>query len=85
VSAVAVVESSWVELAACRGRPTSIWFSTRPFEQHAARTICRSCPVRARCLAEALAEETGEAFSFGVRGGLSAAERRTLLDRPHMP
>jgi WhiB family redox-sensing transcriptional regulator len=40
----------------------------------AARAACASCPVRAACLADALA--TGE--QFGIRAGLSPQARRAL-------
>ena len=37
----------------------------------AAKAVCRGCPVRQRCLAEALAR-----IPYGVAGGLTAGERR---------
>jgi hypothetical protein len=40
--------------------------------------VCRSCPVRAECLAEALEQETSAAYTYGVRGGLPAVERIEL-------
>jgi WhiB family transcriptional regulator, redox-sensing transcriptional regulator len=37
-----------------------------------AKRICARCPVRAACLADALASRDG----FGIRGGLTPNERR---------
>jgi WhiB family redox-sensing transcriptional regulator len=41
----------------------------------AAKQVCRGCPVRVECLAEALRRRE----RYGVWGGLTAAERRALL------
>jgi len=64
---------SWRDGAACRGR-LDVWYSPEPFEQQVAVAVCRRCPVRAACLAEAFAEES-DGSTFGVRGGLTAAQR----------
>jgi hypothetical protein len=77
----------WLEAAACRGRPLSWWFPARRqrFVIEVARAVCRSCPVRAECLAEAL-ELEDDSHRHGIRGGLTAAERRALAhgsQRPH--
>lgn len=42
-----------------------------------ARRICAACPVRARCLADAMVKESGLSYSFrtGILGGLSPWER----------
>jgi Transcription factor WhiB len=72
--------ASWVAQAACRGKPTAWWFPA-PSDELAVRVvvlICRRYPVRAECLEEALLVETG-GYVFGVRGGGTAGERRTLL------
>jgi WhiB family redox-sensing transcriptional regulator len=77
VTALADTSTSWLELAACRGKPLSWWYSDSAYTQGVARLVCRSCPVRGECLAEALAlEVNGE--RYGMRGGLSADERRGL-------
>ncbi len=41
-----------------------------------AKTVCAGCAVRPACLADALA--TPSSRDFGVRGGLTAGERRRL-------
>jgi Transcription factor WhiB len=73
-----VAATTWLEQAACRGRPTSIWFSASPLDQAVAITICSTCPGREPCLAEALALEDDAAEVYGVRGGLRPAERRGI-------
>jgi WhiB family redox-sensing transcriptional regulator len=45
--------------------------------QHRAKTVCRGCPVRTECLADALDNRV----EFGVWGGLTERERRALLRR----
>jgi WhiB family redox-sensing transcriptional regulator len=72
------VAPTWVQLAACRGMDTGWWFPERgdTFSGQVALTICRTCPVRAECLAEAMALGDVE----GIRGGLTAGERRALSD-----
>lgn len=71
------VPASWVERAACRGRPTALWFSRNEFEQAVAIAVCRRCSVRACCLEQALEEEAAAAGPpYGIRGGLRASERR---------
>jgi WhiB family redox-sensing transcriptional regulator len=66
----------WLSLAACRGRPTEWWFPERGdlLARAVAVAICRRCPVRADCLADALAlGDVGE--GAGIRAGLSGYER----------
>jgi WhiB family redox-sensing transcriptional regulator len=46
-------------------------------EQHRAMSVCRGCPVRTECLADALDNRV----EFGVWGGLTERERRSLLRR----
>lgn len=43
----------------------------------AAKAVCHRCPVRAECLAEALAR-----IPYGIAGGLTEDERRALRRRP---
>jgi hypothetical protein len=76
--------SSWLELAACRGRDPRWWFAhADSFETAVARSICARCPVRQPCLADALAVEAGAdvRYVYGLRGGLTGAERVRLRRR----
>ena len=66
----------WRALAECFGADTSAFFPDESRDHRAAyveaRAYCERCQVREPCLEEALA--VGE--SYGLRGGLSPAERR---------
>ena len=70
---------SWIDDAACRDRPTWWWFPGRghTLEVEVALSICRTCPVRRQCLADALdLEAPGE--RFGIVGGLTPDQRAQL-------
>lgn len=64
----------WRTAAACRGRPSWMWFPARGdrVTLDAAIKVCRSCTVRARCLNENLHEPDG------IYGGTTSLERRQL-------
>ena len=74
--------ADWRERAACLGKPTGMFFPERGFNPGLADVIelCGWCPVRAQCLADAMAEERGVASGYrhGVRGGLTAHQRYEL-------
>ncbi|GAA1095627.1 WhiB family transcriptional regulator [Nocardiopsis metallicus] len=64
------------ERAKCRdAAPDALFVQGRA--QNRAKLICLPCPVRARCLAEALDGQ----IEFGVWGGMTERERRALLRR----
>lgn len=66
----------WTTRAACGDEaPDSLFVSGAA--QHRAKTVCRGCPVRTECLADALDNRV----EFGVWGGLTERERRALLRR----
>ncbi len=73
-SALALVERDWDELAACRGRTDVDFFPENPWSKAAkpAIKVCRSCPVRNKCLEYAIANE----INHGIWGGMTPAERR---------
>jgi WhiB family redox-sensing transcriptional regulator len=66
----------WTLRAACRRVAPDELF-TSGAAQHRAKTVCRGCPVRTECLADALDNRV----EFGVWGGLTERERRALLRR----
>lgn len=73
-------ELAWREQAACRDHRAPEVFFPDPGGQAAetvaaAKQRCALCPVRAACLAYALARKE----RFGVWGGLTERERRPLL------
>ena len=49
----------------------------RGAQQRVAAKLCRSCPVRIECLADALDHRV----EWGVWGGMTERERRALLRR----
>ncbi|UXY25139.1 WhiB family transcriptional regulator [Streptomyces sp. HUAS TT20] len=66
----------WVESAACRSADPDELF-VQGAQQNRAKTLCHGCRVRTECLAEALDNR----IEFGVWGGMTERERRTLLRR----
>ena len=66
----------WREQALCRETDPEAFFPEKGQSPNAARQVCAGCPVRAECLADALARRD---VAFGVLGGLTPRERRDLL------
>jgi WhiB family transcriptional regulator, redox-sensing transcriptional regulator len=69
----AVHHQEWTALAKCRGTEDAMFGDT--FDQKRARLLCAGCPVRSECLAEALDNR----IEWGVWGGMTERERRSLL------
>ncbi len=66
----------WASAAACQsGDPDALF--VQGAEQNVAKRVCRTCPVRYECLADALDNK----IEFGVWGGMTERERRALLRR----
>jgi len=53
--------------------------------QNKAKMICMACPIIATCLADALLSEYAEGYSYGVRGGMTARQRRKFLKMTREP
>jgi WhiB family transcriptional regulator, redox-sensing transcriptional regulator len=75
-------EGGWRARAACRGEDPELFFpvgSVGPALAHIAeaKQVCAQCPVREACLNFALS--TGQ--NYGIWGGLTEDERRTLRRR----
>lgn len=68
--------ADWRHRGACRTHDPDRLFVTGA-AQRQAKIVCRGCPVRLRCLAEALDRR----IEFGVWGGMTERERRALLHR----
>jgi WhiB family redox-sensing transcriptional regulator len=71
----------WPRRAACREADPDLFHDrenesepARERREKRAKAVCARCPVRAECLADA--EDTREAY--GIRGGLTEAERRAI-------
>lgn len=65
---------NWRAASRCRTADAEDLFVTGS-AQREAREFCRTCPVRTECLAHALDER----IEFGVWGGMTERERRSLL------
>jgi WhiB family redox-sensing transcriptional regulator len=70
---IAVYSEDWTDLARCKGKEDDMF--PEATEQRRVRALCSGCPVRARCLAEALDNR----IEWGVWGGMTERERRALL------
>ena len=66
----------WTALARCRNTDPDKLF-VQGAAQNRAKQLCLGCPVRTECLADALDNRT----EFGVWGGMTERERRSLLRR----
>ncbi len=66
---------AWMTDAACAQVDPELFYPEKGDTGRVAKQVCAACPVRAECLAFALAR--GE--RFGVWGGESARVRRALL------
>jgi WhiB family transcriptional regulator, redox-sensing transcriptional regulator len=64
----------WNMLGNCRTGDPDRFFVTGA-RQRAARSVCRGCPVVKQCLAKALDER----IEYGIWGGLTERERRSVL------
>ena len=72
----------WRRAAACRNMDTELFFprgeTGAPLEQTvAAKAVCSGCEVRIACLEFAMATRQ----EYGIFGGLTEQERRTLARR----
>jgi len=68
----------WQDFAACHDTDTRLFFPVEGTSPGFALAICRRCPVRQACLAEALAEPA----LTGIWGGTTEARRHEL--RQHL-
>jgi WhiB family redox-sensing transcriptional regulator len=59
------MEMSEASLLPCRTEDPDLWFAERPEQLGRAQALCHTCPIRRRCLADAL--RRGE--PWGVWGG----------------
>ncbi|QNG55320.1 WhiB family transcriptional regulator [Pseudonocardia petroleophila] len=60
----------------CRSGDADLWFAEAPAELERAKGLCGACPIRAECLAGALAREE----PWGVWGG-EIFERGAVIPR----
>lgn len=74
----AVSSRDWRDAASCRGIDDKELFSDRPTVQTKMQRICGRCPVRARCLTNAINLEADDYMVWHVMGGLTETQRRAL-------
>lgn len=72
--AIPTPDKSWQDFAGCLGVDPDLFFPERGASTREAKEVCRGCVVREECLDYALAN--GE--KFGIWGGFSEKERRTI-------
>lgn len=71
----ATSDSDWRGRGACVGITNpDVFFPAAPEFLDPARRLCRGCPVKGECLAEALSRAEVD----GVWGGTTSAERRSM-------
>ena len=71
------MRSDWRDDASCLGLPVEMFFPRGKVDPQVIK-LCSGCPVKQRCLAEAMREEREAYKRYGVRGGLNARERDGL-------
>lgn len=67
----------WHRHAACRDEDPDLFFPETNATLAEAMDICGRCTVTAQCLAQAMAEETGN-YRHGIWGGTTTGKRRSL-------
>lgn len=88
---------NWVEDAACAGQPLAVFYPEKAptnapignehrahYNRHrfdAALRVCAGCPVKEKCLQDAV--DMGDLW--GVRGGTTPGERERLVGRRPLP
>lgn len=63
----------WTLAARCRGMEDALFPEGK--DQKRVRSVCTRCPVRVRCLVEALDNR----IEWGIWGGMTERERRQVL------
>ena len=66
----------WTEDAGCLQSRPDLFFSNDPRDIAEAKQICGTCPVREKCLSDALQFDD----PWSIQGGMTPAERRALVN-----
>lgn len=74
-------DREWAERAGCRGVDPQVFFVSGKVQARAAVRLCQTCPVQEPCLEYALEEQ----IDFGIWGGLTERQRRSLQRRRLAP
>ncbi len=79
--ATGALPQHWASKGRCVSIDPDALFVRSAAQQHA-KAVCQKCPVIAECLADALDNRT----EYGVWGGMTERQRRTmLLQHPNVP
>ena len=86
-------DTYWRDQAVCRDEDPELFFPEgfkspqNLLQAEDARVVCRRCPVRAACLADAMRREgaQGAGYRNGVVGGLLPSERHKLYRKSVAP
>src|SRR5215472_5403958 len=70
-----VAIGDWIDAAACAAADPEVFFTTGQEADAEAKRYCAGCPVHEECLDYALTARE----EFGVWGGFSEAERRSVI------
>ncbi|MFF8839606.1 WhiB family transcriptional regulator [Streptomyces sp. NPDC015130] len=75
--------TNWRMFGQCRDEDPELFFLKTHAGRREALAVCAKCPVRERCLTEALAEEGGRNTGdrHGIRGGTTPTGRQKLHAR----
>lgn len=75
-------EQKWRDEAECDGADLDLFFpgngKVGEVQTRQALEMCRRCPVETECLDQAVAEEDGYYIVNGIRGGMTAKQRKNL-------
>lgn len=69
-----LTDRDWMRDAPCRGMDAALFFPERGESTREAKATCATCNVSAECLDYAMRNQ----IKFGIWGGRSERERRTL-------
>lgn len=70
--------TNWRQHAACRGMNPDLWYDDNP-RPNECLSVCRTCPVRIDCGADAWADEQNYLEGiYGVRAGMAPTTRQRL-------
>lgn len=74
---------AWIDDALCAQTDPEIFFPAKGMATQAAIRICRACPARPQCLAEALDTATSRGLWGGMTSKQRAAERKRRNTQTH--
>lgn len=70
--------ADWRTTASCAGTDTEALFADDAQTEQIAQSVCQNCFVRTTCLTDAIAHDKDGYMVWGVAGGLTPHQRRSL-------